>query len=96
MRNRIEINCPADFESWASDLLSEMTESVQQDRRYCLPIAEQTEYDPQDIDPDWDYIFTRRGQALVENWTNRLHRIGKILFPDVEDFQIENWYYEEG
>lgn len=96
MKNRIEIENAFDFEGWASDLLSAMTESIQDDQRYCLPIDEQTEYDPDELDDTWSYIFTRRGQKLVEHWTDRFHRIGKRLFPNVSEFEIENWYYQEG
>lgn len=96
MKNRIEIENAFDFEAWASDLLSSMTESIQDDRRYCVPVEEQTEYDPEELDETWNYIFTRHGQRLVIGWTNRLHLLGKKMFPQVEELEIENQYYQEG
>lgn len=51
-------------------------------------------YDPEDLDEEWEYVFTRKGQQLVDHWTDRLYRIGAVLFPNVE-IEIHNWHYEE-
>jgi len=90
-RNSIEINNSGDYCSWASDVLSEMTESIIEDSRYCRPVTEEDE----DIDPDWTFIFTRKGQEMIDNWHRRLVALGEAKFPD-DEMEIENWYYSEG
>lgn len=41
--SKIKIESPADFEDYATDLLSQMTELLTEDKRYCVHISEQTE-----------------------------------------------------
>jgi len=90
-KNSIEINNAEDYCAWASDVLSEMTETIMDDKRYVRPVTEEDE----DIDPDWTFIFTRKGQEMVCNWHNRLVALGEAKFPG-EEIEVENWHYSEG
>lgn len=91
-KNSIEIKTSEDYCCWASDVLSEMTESILGDNRYTRPV---TEEDLEVVDDHWTHIFTERGQDMVLNWRRRMIAIGEEKFPE-DEIEIENWHYSEG
>ncbi len=82
-----------DFEGLAVEKLEEFINSMENDRRFVIPVEE---YDGP-VEDTWSHVYTDRAAILIDRFISRLYRLGRAKYGEkvADNMEISTYLYQE-